>query len=69
MLFHGTSPAGKEGIYKAGFDTRYLGRNGTFFGIGVYLADNASLSHSYTSANGNGDRFMFVCCVALGKQQ
>jgi hypothetical protein len=25
----------------AGFDSRYMGKNGTLFGTGVYFADNA----------------------------
>lgn len=69
LLFHGTDPLGKEGIYKAGFDSRYIGKNGSYFGTGVYFADTAALSNKYVKPDGNGACYMFVCWVALGKQE
>jgi hypothetical protein len=68
LLFHGTDINGKNGIYKSGFDSRYVGKNGSWFGIGVYFADNAALSAGYAKPDNNGYCYMFVCWVALGKQ-
>ena len=60
---------GAQGILKSGFDIRYSGKNGKYFGIGTYFADDPKLSNSYTSPDAKNYRYMFVCWVALGLQE
>lgn len=69
LLFHGASETAINGIYKSGFDGRYIGAShGTWFGMGIYFADDPKLSDSYAAPNSNGVKHMFVCWVALGTQ-
>jgi hypothetical protein len=44
-----------------------LSFSGTVYGVGVYFSSNAVYSHSYALPNSNGERFMFVSRVLIGK--
>jgi hypothetical protein len=35
--------------------------------VGVYFSSNAAYSHGYAHPNANGERFMFVSRVLIGK--
>ena len=70
FLFHGSKEAGIFGIYDGGFDSRYFAKDG-YYGRGAYFADESSKSHDYTEQcpKFNNLRCMFLCKVALGKQE
>jgi hypothetical protein len=70
FLFHGSKEAGIIGIYEGGFDSRYFAKDG-YYGRGAYFADDSSKSHQYVDKcpKFNNTYCMFVCKVALGKQE
>lgn len=67
-LWHGTTPAGANGISENGFDLSMAGtRAGTMFGDGAYLAECCSKSDEY-AADGEGINqgvYAFVLCRAV----
>jgi hypothetical protein len=40
---------------------------GVLYGQGVYFSSNAAYSHTYAKPNANGEHFMFVSRVLIGK--
>ncbi len=69
-MFHGSKEAGITGIYEGGFDSRYFAKDG-YYGRGAYFADDSSKSHQYVEKcpKYNNLNCMFLCKVALGKQE
>ncbi|PFX22916.1 Poly [ADP-ribose] polymerase 14 [Stylophora pistillata] len=65
-LFHGTSSKSFTSINKEGFDRGYTGIHGKIYGSGVYFARDARYSESYTEADDNGDRYMYLARVLVG---
>lgn len=63
-LFHGTTPELIPKIIKQGFNRSLAIRSQ--LGRGTYFATNASTSHGYSTADANGERFMFLCRVLIG---
>ena len=49
----------------SGFDSRFYA--GGVYGRGAYFADDPEKSHAYTGTGPT--RYMFICNVALGKQE
>ena len=56
-----------KSIKEFGFDSRYFGTYG-FYGRGAYFADDPTISHNFTAPDAEGNRYMFIVKVALGKQ-
>ena len=65
-LFHGTDQTAANGILQTGLDRNYNGKNATAYGKGVYFARDASYSDTYTSADADGCRLIFLCRVTIG---
>ena len=63
--FHGTKNFPMATICEAGLDFRY-GRGG-MWGRALYMAADASYSHSYASSCANGERQFFYVRAALGR--
>ena len=67
QLYHGTEYAIISSICAQNFDWRLCGKNATAYGQGSYFARDASYSHSYTTDDDNGVRYMFVANVLVGR--
>ena len=65
-LFHGTNTANGIHILKTGLIIPRSHANGSRFGRGIYFADRAQRSYSYTQSNRAGFNLMFITDVALG---
>jgi len=66
-MWHGTSSAGSDGITNTDFRINLSGSNaGTLYGRGVYLAEACSKSDEYT-ADEQGNRYLLLCRVTLGR--
>jgi hypothetical protein len=67
FLWHGTSTTSPDVIFTSqeGFDMRF-GNPGCMWGKAVYFAVNASYSQSYSFADNNGSKQMFLAEVVLG---
>jgi hypothetical protein len=68
FAWHGTSKAGVSGIFLHGFGQPRTPKNGSAYGVGVYLAPEA---HSHVSAiyadnDENGEQHVVLCKVVLG---
>ncbi|XP_022804134.1 poly [ADP-ribose] polymerase 14-like [Stylophora pistillata] len=66
-LFHGTKVECIKAINVQGFDRSLCGANGNAFGDGVYFAKDASYSITYSTPDANGNRFMYLAGVLVGK--
>lgn len=66
-LFHGTKAESIRAINVQGFDRSLCGANGNAYGDGVYFAKDASYSYSYSIPGPNGDCFMYLARVLVGK--
>jgi hypothetical protein len=67
FLFHGAPMERVEEICKGGLDHRRAGTNaGALFGIGTYLAEDASKSDIYAKPDSSGLRCILVCRTCLG---
>ncbi|UJR15414.1 hypothetical protein I4U23_002361 [Adineta vaga] len=66
-LFHGCTETAANSIVEECFNRSFAGINGTVYGRGAYFAANANYSHQYALPNANGDRYMFVVSVLVGK--
>jgi len=69
MLFHGTSPIAGEEITNENFQVNMAGcTTGTLYGRGIYLAENATKSDEYASADPDTNlRTLLVCRTTLGR--
>jgi len=67
QLFHGTKPDSVKSINVQGFNRSLCGINGAAYGDGVYFAKEASYSMTYSEPSPNGDRFMYLARVLVGK--
>lgn len=65
-LFHGTSEEAAKSICVSQFRLPTSSAHGAMFGKGLYFADRAKKSHSYTTRNKEGLRIMMLCRVVLG---
>ncbi|CAF1454869.1 unnamed protein product, partial [Rotaria sordida] len=66
-LYHGCPEDAASSIIQDCFNRSFAGVNGTAYGVGVYFSSNAAYSHGFTKPNSNGERFMFLACVLIGK--
>lgn len=69
-LFHGTNEASVPLIIQQGLDplrAHTAQVNGAQYGKGTYLARDSIMSHKFSPTNHNGERFMFVCRVLIGR--
>ncbi|XP_068128192.1 protein mono-ADP-ribosyltransferase TIPARP-like [Hyperolius riggenbachi] len=66
-LFHGTSPSHLKAICTQNFDPRVSGRHATIYGKGSYFARDASYSHNYSPPTEEGDHYMFLAKVLVGR--
>ncbi|XP_055958579.1 E3 ubiquitin-protein ligase MIB2-like [Patella vulgata] len=64
-LFHGTKPEKVESIISQGLDCRLV-QNG-LHGDGAYFALESKLSDGYTEEDDDGNRYIFVAKVLVGK--
>mmetsp|Transcript_101439 Transcript_101439/g.327346 ORF Transcript_101439/g.327346 Transcript_101439/m.327346 type:complete len:301 (+) Transcript_101439:2-904(+) len=65
MLWHGTSPAGAQGIIANGFRTSFAGSHaGTMYGSGLYFAEASSKSDEYATDAKDGAH-KGLCCLLL----
>eukprot|EP00929_Paragymnodinium_shiwhaense_P000377 TRINITY_DN100623_c0_g1_i1.p1 TRINITY_DN100623_c0_g1~~TRINITY_DN100623_c0_g1_i1.p1 ORF type:complete len:507 (-),score=34.52 TRINITY_DN100623_c0_g1_i1:73-1593(-) len=67
FLWHGTRLGIAEKIEKDGFDPRRGGEVGKMFGVGTYLAENASKSDLYGVADRNANSRDHVHCIIFVK--
>eukprot|EP01083_Nonionella_stella_P074579 202350_1 len=69
LLFHGTKLAHLSGIYKNGFDDKFIGSltDPGWYGRGHYFSSYPQYCMSYSEANVHGQRTLFVSYVNLGK--
>lgn len=67
QMFHGTDRAAAGSIARSGFDIRYSGKNAEVLGPGIYLADDASYSHSFAVEDYGGHLCMIVARVLPGR--
>ncbi|MBN3303575.1 PAR14 polymerase, partial [Amia calva] len=67
-LYHGTTQEACSSIEKDGFNRRFAGQNGTYYGLGVYFAVHASYSvhESYAKPDADGLQHMYVVRVLTG---
>jgi len=66
-LFHGTSPAGAEGITDNDFDMKRVGSAyGSLFGGGIYFAESCMKADEYVVADHRGLFPVIMCRVVLG---
>ena len=65
-LFHGTNQTDPKMIYASedGFDIRFS--NAGAYGNGIYFANNACYSNSFTHRKANGECQMFLANVLIG---
>ncbi|EFC38991.1 TCCD-inducible-PARP-like domain-containing protein [Naegleria gruberi] len=66
-LWHGTKHEYVNTISEHGFDERVASLAG-LFGAGVYFAEYCSKSDQYSTPDTNGEYYMFLCRVVLGRQ-
>lgn len=66
-LYHGCSDQAANSIIETGFNRSFAGKNGIFYGSGVYFSENAEYSHRYAIPNGYGIQCMFVARVLIGE--
>ncbi|CAF3427844.1 unnamed protein product [Rotaria sp. Silwood1] len=66
-LYHGCPESAASSIIQDCFNRSFAGVNGTAYGVGVYFSSNAAYSHGFTKPNSNGERFMFLARVLIGK--
>jgi len=67
QLFHGTKPDSVKSINVQGFNRSLCGIHGAAYGDGVYFAKDASYSMTYSQPRPDGDRFMYLARVLVGK--
>ena len=68
LLYHGAPSEIIQQLQLSGLDPRRGGENaGKMFGVGTYLATNASKSDIYTKPNAEGERCVVVVRAALGE--
>jgi hypothetical protein len=69
--WHGTSKTGVSGIMLHGFGQPRTPKNGSAYGVGVYLApeNHADVSAVYADNDENGEQHMLLCQVILGKPE
>ncbi|CAK9267787.1 unnamed protein product [Sphagnum jensenii] len=69
--WHGTSKTGVSGIMLHGFGQPRTPKNGSAYGVGVYLApeNHADVSAVYADNDENGEQHMLLCRVILGKPE
>ena len=64
---HGTKHGAERHIARVGFDERLSGTgSGTFYGQGVYFAENVCKADQYSTPDGDGLCRLIVARVALG---
>ncbi|CAF2096740.1 unnamed protein product [Rotaria magnacalcarata] len=66
-LYHGCPEQAVNSIIETNFDKSFSGLNGAIYGVGVYFSSKADFSHGYTVPNDNGERYIFLARVLLGK--
>ncbi|UJR24224.1 hypothetical protein I4U23_027191 [Adineta vaga] len=66
-LFHGCPENAANSIVAECFDRSFAGAHATLYGVGAYFSSNAAFSHTYSGANSNGERRMFLARVLIGK--
>ena len=67
FLMHGTKRGAQRHIARGGFDERLSGTgSGTFYGQGVYFAENVCKADQYSMPDGDGLCRLIVARVALG---
>ncbi|XP_068130096.1 protein mono-ADP-ribosyltransferase TIPARP-like [Hyperolius riggenbachi] len=66
-LFHGTSPSHLKAICTQNFDPRVSGKHATNYGKGSYFARHASYAHNYSPPTKEGDHYMFLAKVLVGR--
>ena len=64
-LFHGTKSENVPSIIQNGFNRSY--GVGCSYGKGCYFARDAALAYSYASPDTFGNRYIFLCRVAVGE--
>eukprot|EP00249_Psilotum_nudum_P018849 c26987_g2_i1 orf=1-1335(-) len=69
--WHGTSKQGVSGIVLHGFGQPKTPKNGTAYGVGVYLApeDYSHVSAIYSDVDENGEQHMVLCRVIMGNME
>jgi hypothetical protein len=69
--WHGTSKKGVTGIFLHGFGQPKTPKNGSAYGVGVYLAveNQAYVSALYADNDENGERHMVLCQVITGASE
>mmetsp|Transcript_39831 Transcript_39831/g.68312 ORF Transcript_39831/g.68312 Transcript_39831/m.68312 type:complete len:205 (-) Transcript_39831:287-901(-) len=60
LLFHGCAPAPATNIQAEGLLLKYVGKNGTMLGNGLYGAPDPRKSFTYATDEGFGS-FLFIC--------
>ncbi|KAK2560432.1 Protein mono-ADP-ribosyltransferase PARP14 [Acropora cervicornis] len=66
-LFHGTDYNRVKSINMQGFNRSFCGRNGSAYGDGVYFAEDASYSTSFSRESPHGESFMYLAKVLVGE--
>lgn len=66
FMFHGASEEAVDVIKSCGLDPR-MSSKGSMFGIGAYVAENASKSDFYAKADSAGVKCMILARVLLGE--
>eukprot|EP00249_Psilotum_nudum_P022792 c28644_g2_i1 orf=293-2242(+) len=69
--WHGTSKQGVSGIVLHGFGQPKMPKNGTVYGVGVYLApeDYSHVSAVYSDVDENGEQHVVLCRVIMGNME
>lgn len=67
-LFHGTQTGRIRDILRSGLIIPKTAANGSRFGRGIYLADQARRSLNYSSSNHKDSRALFIVSAKIGKQ-
>jgi hypothetical protein len=71
FAWHGTSQAGVSGIFLHGFGQPRTPKNGSAYGVGVYLAPegHSHVSAIYADNDENGEQHVVLCKVILGASE
>ncbi|XP_053568061.1 protein mono-ADP-ribosyltransferase PARP14 [Bombina bombina] len=65
-LFHGTTLDSVKNVNHNGFNRGFAGANAALYGNGTYFANEASYSSSYSKADSNGYKYMYLARVLTG---
>lgn len=68
VLFHGTCHGAATSIFQTGFNRSYCGKNGKFFGEGIYFSKNFSYSchPKYSVPDADGFQYIIMSKVLVG---